>query len=170
VSIWSESESFSLLLLSIEYSPLLLSVANVNYHQLYVFTVNDITYLPINTFIKCICLFPYFLSLGSRFSSEQRACAIRYSFNSLGAFRILNLQTAHACILVRIAPFQSSLPVALPINTLIVMRPLNLHKSQDSSTSKSCLILFRDGRCEFTVKLNVFIINSSPCLVKRIGN
>lgn len=115
------------------YSPLLLSVVNVNYHQLYVFTVNDITYLPINIFNKFICLFPYFPSLGSRFSGEQTACAIRCSFNSLGALRILNLQTAHACILVRIAPFQSSLPVALPINILIVMRPLNLHKSHDSA-------------------------------------
>jgi hypothetical protein len=53
-------ESVSLLQLSIEESPLLLSVANVNSQQLYVFEMNNKAPPPINTSNKCSYHFPPF--------------------------------------------------------------------------------------------------------------
>jgi hypothetical protein len=63
VSVRSEPESLSLLLLSTEDSLLLLSVANVNSQQLYVFTMNNKSSSHSNN--KCNYLFAYFHSLAS---------------------------------------------------------------------------------------------------------
>jgi hypothetical protein len=62
VSVRSQSESLSLLLLSIDDSLLLLSVANISSQQLYIFTMNNKETAPINTSNKCSFLFPYFPS------------------------------------------------------------------------------------------------------------
>jgi hypothetical protein len=62
VSVRSQSESLSLLLLSIDDSLLLLSVANVSSQQLYIFAMNNKETAPINTSNKCRFLFPNFPS------------------------------------------------------------------------------------------------------------
>jgi hypothetical protein len=71
VSVRSESESLSLLLLSIEDSLLLLNAANFNSEQLYAFAIKIKLSPPINHFNKCRYLFPYFPSLESRLAGEQ---------------------------------------------------------------------------------------------------
>lgn len=70
MSIRSESESLTLLLLSTEDSLMLLSEAKVNSQQLYIFMMNNIAFPPINICDKCSS-FPYFPSLESHLAGGQ---------------------------------------------------------------------------------------------------
>jgi hypothetical protein len=76
LSVRSESESLSLLLMLTEDSLLLLSVANVISQQLYVLTINKKASSPaISISNKCRYLFPYFPSLKSRLATEWTVAA-----------------------------------------------------------------------------------------------
>jgi hypothetical protein len=102
VSVRSESQSLSLLLLSTENSLLLLSAANVNSPAVYVFSMNDKA-CPhsINTSDKCSYLFPYFPSLESRLAGEQTVPAE----NNVGRYRNVNslVRDVKSCLANRAA-------------------------------------------------------------------